>query len=76
MRVCVHAHAKMFNVICPDKVQMKLIALFWPGSFFDSLQNIGPLRVVSESSVFLLFMKRPQKQQSLYSNIRQSLCNL
>lgn len=50
MRVCVRAHAKMFNVICPDKVQMKLIALFWPGSFFDSLQNIGPLRVVSESS--------------------------
>lgn len=50
MRVCVPAHAKMFNVICPDKVQMKLTALFWPGSSFYSLQNIGPLRVVSESS--------------------------
>lgn len=49
-RVCTHAHAKMFNAICPDKIQMKLIALFWPGSSFYSLQNIGPLLVVSESS--------------------------
>lgn len=50
MHVCMCAHAKMFNVICPDKFPITLIALFWPGSSFYSLQNIGPLRVVSESS--------------------------
>lgn len=59
--VCVHNWRCL--VICPDKVQVKLIALFLPGSFFYSLKNISPSVSFLSLHVFLHFMKRPEKNE-------------
>ena len=59
--MCVCSWLEKFNVICPDKIQVKLMALFLPGSSFYPLKHTGPSVSFLSLGVFLHFMKKPGK---------------